>query len=68
MENRTLLKLGLTGSIVTAICCFTPTLAWLLAVSGLAAWLAWLDYVLLPLLVVFLGLTAFAFWRARRWP
>lgn len=65
MENRTLLKLGLTGSIVTAICCFTPTLAWLLAVSGLAAWLAWLDYVLLPLLVVFLGLTAFAFWRAR---
>jgi len=66
MQDRALLKLGLTGTIVTAICCFTPTLAWLLALSGLAAWLAWLDYVLFPLLVVFLGITAFAVFRARR--
>ncbi len=66
MQDRALLKLGLTGTIVTAICCFTPTLAWLLALSGLAGWLAWLDYVLLPLLVVFLGLTAYAALRARR--
>jgi mercuric ion transport protein len=49
MQDRALLKFGLTGTIVTAICCFTPTLAWLLALSGLASWLAWLDYVLLPL-------------------
>ena len=34
-----MLKIGLTGTIVTAICCFTPTLAWLLALSGLASWL-----------------------------
>ncbi len=66
MQDRALLKLGLTGTIVTAICLFTPTLAWLLALSGLAGWLAWLDYVLLPLLVVFLGLTAYAALRPRR--
>jgi len=66
MQDRALLKLGLTGTIVTAICCFTPTLAWLLALSGLAAWLAWTDYVLLPLLGLFLGITAYAVVRARR--
>ncbi len=66
MQDRALLKLGLTGTIVTTICLFTPTLAWLLALSGLAGWLAWLDYVLLPLLVVFLGLTAYAALRPRR--
>lgn len=66
MQDRALLKAGLTGSIVTAICCFTPTLAWLLAVSGLSAWLGWLDYVLFPLLIFFLGLTAYAVLRARR--
>jgi mercuric ion transport protein len=51
---------------VTAICCFTPTLAWLLALSGLASWLAWLDYVLLPLFAGFLAVTAYAVVRARR--
>ncbi len=66
MQDRALLKLGLTGTIVTAICLFTPTLAWLLALSGMAGWLAWTDYVLLPLLAVFLGVTAYAVLRARR--
>lgn len=66
MQDRALLKLGLTGTIVTAICCFTPTLAWLLALSGMTAWLAWLDYVLFPLLAVFLAITAFAVYRVRR--
>jgi len=65
MQDRALLKAGLTGSIVTAICCFTPTVAWLLALSGLSAWLAWLDYLLYPLLAFFLGLTAYALLRAR---
>ncbi len=66
MQDRALLKLGLTGTIVTAICYFTPTLAWLFALSGLAGGLAWLDYVLLPLFAVFLGVTAYAVLRVRR--
>ena len=60
MANRRLLGVGIGGLVVTAICCFTPALAILLGALGLAAWLAWLDYVLVPLLLVFLGLTGYA--------
>ena len=55
-----LLKTGIIGSGIMAICCFTPVLVILLGAVGLSAMLAWLDYVLLPLLVLFLGLTVFA--------
>ena len=60
MASRGLLGVGIGGSVVTAICCFTPALAILLGALGLAAWLAWLDYVLVPLLLVFLGVTVYA--------
>ncbi len=60
MANRKLFGVGIGGAVVAAICCFTPALAILLGALGLAAWLAWLDYVLVPLLVVFLGLTGYA--------
>lgn len=60
MQRKSLLKLGITGTVVTAICCFTPALVVLLGAVGLSAWLAWLDSVLIPLLVVFIAITAFA--------
>jgi mercuric ion transport protein len=63
MPNGTALKTGIIGSVVAAVCCFTPALALLLGAAGLAAWLAWLDYVLLPALVFFLGLTGYGLWR-----
>lgn len=67
MKNRTLLGVGITGSVIAAICCFTPALVILLGAIGLSAWLTWLDFVLLPALVVFLGITAFALiQRAKR--
>ncbi|EKF07934.1 MAG: mercury resistance system transport protein MerF [Thalassospira sp.] len=68
MKNRTLLKTGIIGSAIAAICCFTPALVLLLGAIGLSAWLAWLDYVLLPALVIFLGITAFALFRRSRIP
>ena len=37
-----------------------------LAAFGLSAWLAWLDYVLLPMLVAFIALTLFALLRIWR--
>jgi len=67
MASRGLLGVGIGGSVVTAICCFTPELAILLGALGIAAWLAWLDYVLVPLLLVFLGLTVYAL-RAKATP
>ncbi len=50
---------------MTAVCCFTPALVILLGGLGLSAWLAWLDYVLLPLLVAFIALTVYALMRVR---
>lgn len=60
MTKKHLLQLGIVGTIVTALCCFTPALVVLLATVGLSAWLAWLDSLLIPLLVVFIAITAFA--------
>lgn len=51
------------GTVVAAACCFTPVLVMLLGVLGLSAWLAWLDYVLLPALAIFAGLTVVAWLR-----
>jgi len=66
VNDRTLVRTGLIGAAVAAVCCFTPVLVLLLGVVGLSAWLAWLDYVLLPMLVLFVGITVWALIRQRR--
>ncbi len=62
-SKKTLLTIGITGSIVAAICCFTPLLVVLLGTVGLSAIVGWLDYVLLPILAIFVGITIFALFR-----
>ena len=66
MKDSTIIRTGITGSVIAAICCFTPVLVMLLGVVGLSAWLGWLDYVLLPALALFLAITAYGLWRRRR--
>jgi len=66
MRDDALLKTGIAGTVVAALCCFTPLLVVLLGVVGLSAVLGWIDYVLLPALAFFLGLTAYAVWRRSR--
>jgi mercuric ion transport protein len=66
MTDRKLLGIGVGGTVIAAICCFTPVLVILLGAVGLAAWLAWLDYVLLPLLALFVVLTVHALIRRTR--
>ena len=66
MNNRKLLGVGIGGTIVAALCCFTPLLVVLLAAVGLSAVLGWLDYVLLPALAFFIALTVYAVYRRRR--
>jgi len=66
MKNATIIKTGLIGTVIAAICCFTPVLVILFGVAGLSAWLGWLDYVLLPALAVFAGSTAYGLWRRQR--
>jgi mercuric ion transport protein len=65
MTDKGLLGVGIFGTAVAALCCFTPVLVVLLGAVGLAAAIGWLDYVLFPVLVVFVGLTAFALWQRR---
>jgi mercuric ion transport protein len=63
MDNRTLLKTGVAGSVVAALCCATPILVILFGVLGLSAWAGWLDYILIPAFVVFIGITIYALHR-----
>ena len=64
MKNpNTLLGVGLGGTVLVALCCFTPVLVILLGSVGLAALTGYLDYVLLPALALFIGLTVYAVWR-----
>lgn len=65
MNNDKLLRYGLIGTVVAAVCCFTPILVLLLGVIGLSTFVGWLDYVLLPALVLFIGITIYAFWKRR---
>jgi mercuric ion transport protein len=65
MDDQTLLKTGVAGSVVAALCCATPILVILFGLLGLSAWVGWLDYVLIPALVVFIGITINALRRRR---
>lgn len=65
MDNQTLLKTGVAGSVVAALCCATPILVILFGVLGLSAWVRWLDYDLIPALVVVIGITIYALRRRR---
>ncbi len=63
MTNNKLLCTGAGGTVIAAICCFTPLLVVLLGAVGLSAWLGWLDYVLFPALAIFVGITIYALAR-----
>jgi len=63
MKKSTLLRTGVIGTILAALCCFTPLLVVLLGAVGLSAWVGHLDAVLLPALVIFIALTIYALIR-----
>ena len=65
MNDKFLFRTGITGTVVAALCCFTPLLVVTLSALGIAA-VAWLDLVLFPALAFFLVLTFFALRRRRR--
>jgi mercuric ion transport protein len=57
-------RTSLAGTILVAICCFTPALVLLVGAVGLSAFTPYLDYILFPALAVFLLLTVVSY---RRW-
>ncbi len=63
---NTLLRTGLAGTLVTALCCFTPILVIALGTLGLSVAVPYLDVVLLPALAVFVGITIYAWVKRPR--
>ncbi|MEE8553128.1 MAG: mercury resistance system transport protein MerF [Desulfobacterales bacterium] len=55
---------ALAGTILIAICCFTPILIITLGAAGLSAFTPYLDYVLLPALIL---LTVLTFISYKKW-
>lgn len=64
-DNNKLLGAGVVGTVIAALCCFTPVLVVLLGAVGLGALTGHLDYVILPALAFFVGLTIYAV--VRKW-
>ena len=65
MKDR-ILTVGIIGTIVAAICCFTPVLVILLGTLGLSAAIGDLDMILLPALAAFILLTGIALWKRKK--
>jgi mercuric ion transport protein len=66
MNDKQIITTGIIGTVILALCCFTPVLVVLLAVVGFSAIVGYLDYVLLPALAFFVILTFYAVWRRQR--
>ena len=57
---------ALTGTVLVALCCFTPILVVFLGVVRLSAFTPYLDVVLLPALVVMIVVTIASYLRWRK--
>ena len=60
MNHKALLRTGLIGTAVAALCCFTPQLIVVVSAVGLSVVIGYLDYLLLPALGVFIVITGYA--------
>ena len=63
MSRTKLMATGTVGAVVAGLCCATPILASLLAAVGLSALTGYLDYVLLPAIVIFIAIAVYGFTR-----
>ncbi len=63
IKSSVLLKAGVYGIALAAVCCFTTVLVILLGVAGLSSIVGYLEVVLLPVLGVFVFITIYALWR-----
>jgi mercuric ion transport protein len=66
MNDSALVKTGAIGAVVAAICCATPVLVIALGAVGLSALTGYLDYVLLPILALCIGLIGYGLYRRRQ--
>jgi len=60
MNNKNLLRNGIVGTVIAALCCFTPVLVIMLGFVGLSAIIGGLDYGIFPMMFASLGVVAYA--------
>jgi mercuric ion transport protein len=66
-KDRKLIGIGGAGTLLAAICCFTPALVLSLGALGLSALVGWwLDLILFPAMTIFAGVAAYGFYLRRR--
>ena len=66
MNDKSLLKIGVIGTLLVGLCCFTPILVFLVVGVGLSSIVGYLDLVLFPALAIFIGITVYALYRRSR--
>ncbi len=65
MNPKMMFWSSLSGTVLVALCCFTPILVITLSALGLGALVGYLDFLLLPALGVFLIITFVSYRRYR---
>lgn len=63
MDDRTLVRTGLVGAVIAAVCCATPILVIAFATLGLAGPAVWLDWLLVPALIGFVLIASVELYR-----
>ena len=66
MNDQKLMKVGIIGTVVAVLCCFTPILVITFGALGLSALTGILDLVLLPILGIFIGIMVYATWKRQK--
>ncbi|NWF61589.1 MAG: mercury resistance system transport protein MerF [Fischerella sp.] len=66
MKPKVAFWASVSGTVIVALCCFTPVLVVTLSAIGLGVVIGYLDYILLPALVVMLIITFVSYRRYRR--
>lgn len=66
MNDSSLIKTGVVGAVIAAICCATPILVIALGAVGLSALTGYLDAVLLPALALSIALVGYGFYKKRQ--
>jgi mercuric ion transport protein len=54
------------GTILVSVCCFTPLLVIALGAIGLSIFIPYLDFVLIPALIVLVFITVFSYTKWRK--
>jgi mercuric ion transport protein len=67
MKNKTSLRFGILGTVVSLLVCFSPMVITVLGLLGLASWFVWIDSVFYVVLLLSIGLILFGFYRMWRY-